>query len=199
MAAPTAGGNSFQKWQKDGVDFGTAPSVAVTMDANHTMTAVYGGVGAESAYVTSIELGTLRNNYSGWVGIEIVVGSNPLSVSQLGRFMAAGNNGTHRLKLVKLSDGSDVPGSEVSVSMSGATVGQFRYTILGSPVTLAANTAYLVLSEEAAGADFWYNLDTFVTTTDVAADIAVAWGSGPGNWSTYGLSNRTLGPVNFKY
>jgi hypothetical protein len=42
LTAPaTAGGNNFQKWQKDGVDAGTSASVNVTMDASHTMTAVY--------------------------------------------------------------------------------------------------------------------------------------------------------------
>jgi Tol biopolymer transport system component len=34
-------GNTFQKWQRDGVDFTTSASTTVTMDANHTMTAVY--------------------------------------------------------------------------------------------------------------------------------------------------------------
>jgi lysophospholipase L1-like esterase len=42
LTAPTsAGGNSFQKWQKDGVDLTTSTSATVTMDANHTLTAVY--------------------------------------------------------------------------------------------------------------------------------------------------------------
>jgi len=44
LTAPaTANGNSFQKWLKDGADFAnnTVVNVNVTMDANHTMTAVY--------------------------------------------------------------------------------------------------------------------------------------------------------------
>jgi uncharacterized delta-60 repeat protein len=40
-AATTAGGNDFQKWLKDGVDFAVTPATSVTMDTNHTMTAVY--------------------------------------------------------------------------------------------------------------------------------------------------------------
>ena len=43
LTAPaTAGGNVFLRWQKDGVDAGTTPTVVFLMDANHTMTAVYG-------------------------------------------------------------------------------------------------------------------------------------------------------------
>jgi hypothetical protein len=42
LTAPTsAGGNNFQKWQRDGADWATTLSSSVTMDANHTMTAVY--------------------------------------------------------------------------------------------------------------------------------------------------------------
>jgi subtilisin family serine protease len=40
-ASATAGGNSFQKWQRDGVDFSTSPNVQVTVDADHTVDAVY--------------------------------------------------------------------------------------------------------------------------------------------------------------
>src|SRR5206468_5686969 len=44
LTAPaTAGGNNFQKWLKDGADFAnnTLANVSVTMDSNHTMTAIY--------------------------------------------------------------------------------------------------------------------------------------------------------------
>ena len=43
LTAPgTAGGNTFQKWQRDGVDYGTSQTANVTMDNNHLVTAVYG-------------------------------------------------------------------------------------------------------------------------------------------------------------
>ena len=47
LAAPaTAGGNSFQKWQRNGVDFSTNPIIDVTMDLfTVNMTAVYVGGG----------------------------------------------------------------------------------------------------------------------------------------------------------
>ena len=40
-AATVAGGNVFQKWQRDGVDWASTVSTTVSMDTNHTMTAVY--------------------------------------------------------------------------------------------------------------------------------------------------------------
>jgi lysyl endopeptidase len=36
-----AGGNIFQKWQRDGVDLTTSRTATVSMNSNHTMTAVY--------------------------------------------------------------------------------------------------------------------------------------------------------------
>jgi len=42
LTAPdTAGGNTFQKWQRDGVDWSTPVATSVTMGADHTMTAIY--------------------------------------------------------------------------------------------------------------------------------------------------------------
>ena len=41
FAPGTAGGNNFQKWQRDGVDLTTSLAANVVMDTNHTMTAIY--------------------------------------------------------------------------------------------------------------------------------------------------------------
>jgi hypothetical protein len=42
LTAPlTAGGNNFQKWQRNGVDWSTIRTTSVTLDANYTMTAIY--------------------------------------------------------------------------------------------------------------------------------------------------------------
>jgi hypothetical protein len=41
VAPAAAGANVFQKWQKDGVDVGTAATITVKMDAAHAMKAFY--------------------------------------------------------------------------------------------------------------------------------------------------------------
>lgn len=40
-APSTAGGNNFQKWQRNGIDWTTNLSTSVTMDADYTMMAIY--------------------------------------------------------------------------------------------------------------------------------------------------------------
>jgi len=64
LTAPlTAAGNNFQKWQKDGVDYGGSSGSSVTMDANHTMTAVYAPVGPV-VYTLSIASSNPTNGVS---------------------------------------------------------------------------------------------------------------------------------------
>jgi hypothetical protein len=42
LTAPqNSGGSLFQKWQLDGVDYGTSATTTLTMGANHTLKAVY--------------------------------------------------------------------------------------------------------------------------------------------------------------
>jgi uncharacterized repeat protein (TIGR02543 family) len=200
ITAYTNSGYTFAGWTGSGSGScsGANNPATVTMNGPIAETATYAPVGtAMTSYVTGVVLGTLRNDYGGWAGMQIVVGANPLTVSQLGRFMASGNSGTHTVKLVKASDGTDVTGGSVAIAMSGGTAGQFKYGSLGSPVTLAAGTAYWVLSQETAGGDRWYDWDTKVTTTGVAADNAVAWGTGLGAWNTYAVANQAFVPVDF--
>ena len=65
-------------------NLGSATSNAVTLTVQ-TSTA--------TAYVSSQTLGTLRNNFSGWVGMSVTVGNTPLTVTALGRMEVAGNTG----------------------------------------------------------------------------------------------------------
>ena len=71
--------------------------------------------------------GTPRNDYSGWVGMSITVGTTPLEVSSLGRFALSGNVGGHVLKIVSAGTGADVPGGTVNLAMGGSTAGSFVY------------------------------------------------------------------------
>lgn len=202
LTAPgTAGGNNFQKWQKDGLDFSATATISVTVAGDHTPTAVYvaAGGGGQMAYVTGQALGTVRNNYTGYVGMKIGVGGIPVTVTALGRIFVSGNSGTHLVKLVNAANGSDVPGGSVALGMSGGTAGQFKYATLSSPVILAAGGTYYVVSQETVGGDAWHDFNTTVTTTSAAAELSAVYGSGGGTWIPLGAAGQTYGPVDFKY
>ncbi len=150
-----------------------------------------------SNYITSTSPGTLRNNYTGWVGMSITVGNSPLTVTSLGRMFAVGNTGSHTVKIVNAATGSDVSGASVSIPMSGGVIGEFVYANLSGGVTLSANTSYLILTQETNGGDEWYDWNTTAQTTSAAALAAAEYGL---PYTAIGSSNGHLyGPVDFQY
>jgi Legume lectin domain len=88
---------------------------------------------------------------TGWFGAKIVVGSSPVLVRSIGRMYLNGNSGNHTLRIVRASD--NVVVATTSVTMNNWNHGQFKYNDLASPVTLAANTIYYLVSQEQAGGD----------------------------------------------
>jgi len=82
-ALATASGNNFQKWLKDGADFAnnTVTNVSVTMDANHTMTAVY-VTPAPTGPSIFVEAGT--NNLAALDSVSLVHG--PFALTNTGNF-----------------------------------------------------------------------------------------------------------------
>ncbi|MDO8591045.1 MAG: IPT/TIG domain-containing protein, partial [bacterium] len=148
--------------------------------------------------------GTLRNNFSGWVGFKFKVGSTSLSVSQLGRYVVKGSIGSHTVKLVAISgvsSGTDVPGGSVIVKTYGAKAETYAYTSLVFPVTLQANTTYMLVSQEIIGGDQWYDyLHNVITLTNDATPINAVWALN--NTHTYNFTYtwpQTYGPVNLRY
>ena len=153
--------------------------------------------GAATAFVTGKVLGTLRNNYTGWVGMSITVGGSPLTVTTLGRMFAPGNSGTHTLKIVNAATGADVAGGSAAITMTGSA-GQFVYGNLVSPIVLNANTTYYLMSQEISGGDQWYDYNSTVQTAAVAAVTSAVYGT-VAPYTPNGSAGRSYVPVDFKY
>ncbi len=149
-------------------------------------------------YVTAANFGTIRNNYTGWVGMKIAIGSSPVVVTELGRVVAGTSTGTHVVKIVQASNGTDLPGASALINVAGGTQGAFVYTSLGSPVTLNANTSYYVITQETQGGDQWYDYNTAVQTTSVATVSSAVYNSGS-SYIAPGSIGQTYGPVDFVY
>ena len=150
---------------------------------------------ASKPWVTSIRPSTtVRSDYTGWVGMRILTGDSPVWVTRLGRWVLSGNSGSHTVKLVTASTGADVSGGSVSVNTSGASTNRFLYTDLASPIQLAANTAYYLVSLETNGGDKWYQNDTVVSPEPGLTVTHAAHGSGASFW-TSGTANNGYGPV----
>jgi hypothetical protein len=135
-------------------------AVSPSAPVNITVT----GNSNQPSFITGVTLGTSRNDFVGWLGLKFTVGATPLTVTSLGRFYLSGNTATHSIKLVNASTGTDVPNSTVSVAMNFGTLGKFMYRALASPITLAANTSYYLVSQEMNGGDQWADESIVVTT-----------------------------------
>lgn len=147
--------------------------------------------------VTAAVPGSIRNNFSGWVGMQFTVGAAALNVSALGRMYVTGNTGTHLVKLVRAGDGIDVPGSAVSISLSGGTLGQFVYGQLPGTVTLQPNTAYFLVSQETAGGDLWYDYGPVSPANVAAVNGPVYWNGA--SWFLVGAANTSYVPLSLLY
>lgn len=185
---------------------GTTASEAATVMATPGVTSFV----ADDPPIT----GTLRNNYSGLVGMEIMVGPNPIRVTQLGRIVAATNSGVHQVKIVspvttpagQPVDGIDVISVSVTTvaAVDQSNVGKFAWTPLLQPVTLQPNTIYFVVSAEITGGDLWYD-EQPLQTTGVAALLfsTYTFPTGDPNAGKYGRSTMGQGrcfvPVSFRY
>lgn len=152
-----------------------------------------------TAFITGQTLGTLRSDFSEYVGFEITVGGANVTVTHLGRWIVAGNSGTHTLAIYSGQTGGAVTEvATVSLATSGQTAAAFAYAQLATPVTLTAGSKYQIWSLEVNGGDQWYNSDTTVTPTSVATVNSASYRSG-GNASASGGANNAFGPVSFKY
>jgi hypothetical protein len=192
----------------------TTPATTVAQSGTQYMCAVSNGNGSVNSsvatltvtagasgtyFVTSESLGTLRNNYTGYVGMNITVGGAPITVTALGRIVAGSNGGSHIVKIVQASTGTDVPGASVTVNVGTGTPGTFAYATLSSPVTLSANTAYYVVTQETSGGDSWYDYNSWVQTTSAANMTSAVYSIGSSSYVTLGSPGQSYGPVDFKY
>lgn len=201
LTAPASqDGKLFATWLVDGTFLSTNRVVALTVDKSMSLVAVYDDLPVTvTNFVASVTLGTPRNDFGSWVGMRVTVGPEALMVTSLGRMIAPGNSGTHAIKIVRASDGQDLPGAEVVVHTSAATPGEFKYSALPAPVMLAPGAVYYVLSKETSGGDTWYDVNTSLMSQPAGTIDSGAYGYHSGAWYAYGTVGRSYVPVDFKY
>ncbi|MBL9156454.1 MAG: fibronectin type III domain-containing protein [Verrucomicrobiales bacterium] len=155
-----------------------------------------------SNFVTAQTLSTspLRNNFNGWLGCKFTTGPSPVVVRELARWVLSGNTGTHTVRIVDANTNATVPGASVAVNTAGAPVG-FTYAPLAVPVTLEANHAYYLVSQEVSGGDQWYEGNNTLTTyaTSVATVNQSVFSSNGTSFSLSFSANNTYIPVSFRY
>ena len=101
------------------------------------------------------------------------------------------------MKFVDVTTGLDVPGGSALVNMVGCTPGQFSWSALPSPISLAPGGTYYLVSEESIGGDLWYEKGP-VTTQSFASIISAVYQQDNGLWHRIAPPNYAYVPPNFK-
>jgi hypothetical protein len=166
--------------------------------------------------------GTIRDFFSGQLGVRIRIGQIPIIVVALGRVRQAMKPApdppvpigrSHAMKIVlpgpTFSDPvTDVPGAQVVIApQSGVEAGDFVYETLPAPQVLNATATYYVVSHETARADDpqadeWHDFDTIVFTRPEATVTEAVYSPDtmPGTYSpSTGGTGRAYVPVNLLY
>jgi hypothetical protein len=108
------------------------------------------------------------------LGYAFTTGSEPILVGSLG-YINDGFNGTHVVEIFNMATHQAVPGAIATVTTigGGSTSNTFTYTDLASPVTLAANTQYQIVSQFFRNEYYFYDATGFTSYPGITLDIAV--------------------------
>ena len=131
---------------------------------------------ADSIQAFSFTSSVYRNDDpgTGELGYTFTVGSNPVVVDSLG-YINDLYNGTHTVAIFDVATQQMVPGALVTVTTSGGSSidTHFTYASLSTPMTLAANTEYQIVSQFFAGEYYFTNAVGFTSAPGVTFGDAV--------------------------
>ena len=207
-ASATAGGNTFQKWRKDGVDLTTSSTAFVTMDANHTITAVYttpsftittgvspSGAGTASGggpFTSGQTVTVVATPNPGYPFVNWTDGGNQVSASANYSFTA---NGNRNLIANFCGGATDLMVDNASFTPVSRSPGQsftlnFRIRNLGNVWSCPSRarmrlTADAVLTESDAGLlplDFLFSTLAPGGATNVSIQVVVPASASPGSY-----------------
>jgi hypothetical protein len=178
-------------------------------------------------------------NLTGWAGMALDLSSAPacrpspyltmqnLTVAALGRFRSAGNAGSHKMDIVRASDGTSVlPGGPVVVGMDAAScpssdlLGMCYSAPIAPPALLTVGDVYYIVSLETAGGDAVREMTSPAKGTThangkrdgttlmsyrgptsgcIAGRVTGTGGAGspPSSWTVIPDLDTSFGPVNF--
>lgn len=131
---------------------------------------------ADSIQAFSYTSSVFRNDDPGTaeLGYTFTVGNDPIVVDSLG-YINDIYQGTHTIAIFDVATQQMVPGALATVTTpyGSAIDTHFTYTALSTPVTLAANTEYQIVSQFFAGEYYFTNAEGFSAAPGVTFGTAV--------------------------
>jgi len=151
-----------------------------------------------TTFVTSQTLMTPRNDFAGFAGMAITVGSKSLKVQTLQRYCIPGSTRNHTIEIIDAQNNTQLPNGVAAVSLAGKPEG-FEIGALTSEAILSAGQTYYIVSQEEVGGDQFYDNDTAVVVQPDATVVSPVYQDNTGQWVLLGAQDRSYGPVNFTY
>jgi hypothetical protein len=161
--------------------------------------------GAETvSFFKTVSLGKeIRNDYSGFVGMKIKVGSKDFKVIELGRYFEKSNTQSHELQIVDHKTNQTLGSAIIDMSKGKADSLGFKHAPLKTPIILKANMEYDIISNEKLNGDKWFGRTSGNmpkgTVATVAQVLTQVYGGKPPFTQAGNTVNQTYGPINFKY
>lgn len=118
--------------------------------------------------VTAVPPIIQRNDFTGSLGYCFTT-TETLEVYALGRPENEGLTANHGVRIWNSTTQEMV--AEVVITPTSPLKDGFRYEVLSAPVTLDASTTYLIVSDEEAGGDVWFDSDKRWYDVDVNFDV----------------------------
>ena len=145
-------------------------------------------------------LGSARHDFTGSTGMQITTGADGLTVHAIGRYHLDGDQQTHTVSIVRVSDGATVATAQLDAAHADIDKLGYQYADLSTPVHLAPDTSYAVLSSELNGGDpFADSNATYVTTAAGVGVDGPAYVDTEGGYHVYtGNAGQSYGPVSLR-
>lgn len=145
----TAGANTFQKWQKDGVDYTSNNNVSIAMSANYTMTAVYSNVSVTALHTTRSDVTDMALSFAwdNYLGASYVAA---LFIDSAYTNLVAGSSGTLTNATATYQSLSPQTNYYFEVKLSTETDAAYNVNRLGAATLPPQSPTITTLSQESA-------------------------------------------------
>src|SRR4029077_21206673 len=159
-----------------------------------------------SPFVVSTMIGSPKGDGGDqYRGYQITIGSQPLTITALGRWVGTlgGSVHTHTLGIYYQDSVTGkavlMAGTNVKVDISGKPPNTYTYAAIPSGIVLWPGQGYYILSFElgSSAGDIWYGGSTLTTSADASLGQAAFYDPSTGILGTF--SQPPWVPVNFQY
>jgi hypothetical protein len=155
--------------------------------------------GGTNEFITSVSGGTPNSTFTGYAGMQIVMGGTSKTLTNISFWCSSGSNAAGT-SFVYVTDTSNTIIANGTATLTGCSVGTFVHVAVSG--TLTSGTTYNVLGSSVSGVGSFLSNGTTLTSTGIATFKDATSASTPGTTPTSvspGTSGAAYIPMSFTY